>query len=106
MADDSRLQKLLHAYDLEPQDERGYWTTTSTLMLTALAALLTVALVAKSPPWGVWIAVPFVAVALGAYHVQQSAIGVRRRWYMEALEQALNYNECPLKSTGPVPDRS
>ncbi|MGI5457997.1 hypothetical protein ACQEWB_33445 [Streptomyces sp. CA-249302] len=96
MTSDARLQKLLHAYDLERQDERGYWTTTSALMLTALSALLTVTLVAKSPPWGMWIAVPFIAFALGAYHVQQSAIGARRRWYMEALEVELSKGEWAL----------
>lgn len=86
MGDDVRVQKLLHAYDLERQDERAYWSTAATVMLTALTALLTVALIAKNAPWQVWMAVPIAAFVVGAYLVQQSAVGARQRWYMEALE--------------------
>lgn len=94
--DEARRQKLLHAYDQERQDERAYWSTAATIMLTALTLLVAAALTAKSVPWAVWIVVPFAAFAIGAYNVQQSAIGARRRWYMEALEIELSRNEEPL----------
>jgi hypothetical protein len=96
MNEDARREKLLRAYDLERQDERAFWSTTSTLMLTALAAVVTLTIIAQPREWGVWVAAPFIGEFIATYYVYQAAIGSRRRWYMEALEQELSKDETPL----------
>jgi hypothetical protein len=96
MSEDARREKLLRAYDLERQDERVFWSTTSTLMLTALAAVVTLTIIAQPRTWGVWVAAPFISQFIAAYYVYQAAIGARRRWYMEALERELSTNEASL----------
>jgi hypothetical protein len=96
--DAARTEKLLRVYDQERQDERAYWWTTSTLMVGALAAVLVLVTAPVSAKvWGIWIVAPLFTNLVFAYHVNQSAIGVRRRVYLEALERELCIDEAPLE---------
>lgn len=90
MDPDHRREILLRAYDLERQDERGYWTTIPTLVLSALTITATLTAIAPPSTWQAWIVAPVLAVGIFSFWVQQSAVGARRRWYLEALEYELS----------------
>jgi hypothetical protein len=98
MATGSRAEKLIQAYDQERQDERTYWWTTSTLMIAALAAVLALTTAPLGDnAWGVWVVTPLFSNLILAYHVHQSAMGARRRLYLEAIERELSKGEQALE---------
>ena len=85
------------AYDQERQDERTSWWTIATLLLTALAALVALVMVPLDEgAWGIWAVTPLLANVLLSFYVYQTAIGARRRLYMEALESELSTDESGL----------
>ncbi len=90
LTSEQRRELLLRAYDQERQDERAYWTSIPTLVLSALTITVTATVVVPSNLWGVWVVAPFLAIGIFSVWVQQSAVGARRRWYMEALEDELS----------------
>jgi uncharacterized BrkB/YihY/UPF0761 family membrane protein len=89
MSDEQRKLMML-AYEQEREDERSFWTSTSTLLLSALGVVLLLTAGTSKDNWGLWVAAPFLSAPLLAFYLHQGAIGARRRTYMTALEIELS----------------
>lgn len=81
---------LLAAYTEERADERQFWAVTTSLVLAFVTAGVGALALVPSRLWLIWAIAPFVSPGFFCYWAQQSSIGSRRRYYMDALERALS----------------